>query len=152
MENPVHCGELNFQTGPIICCLLNMTCTLDWFTCDGYRQGLLRLLDPQLPNRCPYLLEAGRVGYRPKLHWPLSAATRCPVMTQDAVYFSGAVSVGYGRASCACFTARRETPLSDAPSTNPSKRAGNKVSHKAFSTGTKASPIPGVTRSTIAHS
>ena len=30
--------------------------------------------------------------------WPLSADMRCPVMTQDALQFSGAVSVGYGRA------------------------------------------------------
>ena len=30
--------------------------------------------------------------------WPLSADTRCPVMTQDACQFSGAVCVGSGRA------------------------------------------------------
>ena len=84
--------------------------------------------------------------------WPLSAATRCPVMTQDAVQFSGAVSVGYGRDSPAYFTGRRVTPLYGPPSPNPSKRAGKKVSRRAFSIGPKASPIPGVTRCTNAHS
>ena len=77
--------------------------------------------------------------------WTLSAATRCPMMTQDAVHFSGAVSVGSRRASTACFTGRQVNSFSGAPSTNPLKIAGKKVSRSGFSTGPKASPIPGVT-------
>ena len=50
--------------------------------------------------------------------WLLRAATRCPVITQDAVQFSGAISVGYERASPACFTVRRVNHLSSAPSPN----------------------------------
>ena len=36
--------------------------------------------------------------------WPLSADTRCPVMTQNDCHLSGAVCVGSGMASPACFT------------------------------------------------
>ena len=51
--------------------------------------------------------------------WPLSAVTRCLMMTQDAAQFSGAFSVGSGRASPACFTGRWLNPLPGAPSPTP---------------------------------
>ena len=84
--------------------------------------------------------------------WPLRAATRWPMMTQDAVQFSGAFFVGSVRDSNACFTGRQVTPLPSYPSTRPWKRAGKKVSHSTSSTMTKASPIPGVTLCTNYHS
>ena len=43
--------------------------------------------------------------------WPLSAATRCPVMTQDAIQFSWAVWDGSGRENPACLTGRWVTPV-----------------------------------------
>ena len=67
------------------------------------------------------------------------------MVTQDAVQFLGAVFVGSGRASPAYFTGRRLTPLPGAPSTNPWNRVSKKVSCSAFSTGLKASHMPGVT-------
>ena len=84
--------------------------------------------------------------------WPLRAMTRCPVMTQDAVQFSGAVSVGSGRPSPAFFTDRRVTPLYGYPSHNLSKICDKKVSRSAFSTRLKASPMSGATFCTNAHS
>ena len=84
--------------------------------------------------------------------WPLIAATRCHLMTQDTVQFSGAASFGYGKASPACFTDRQVTPRSDATSHNTSKITGKNVSHSDLSTGPKASPMPGVTLCTNAHS
>ena len=84
--------------------------------------------------------------------WPLSAATRCPVMTQDAVQFSGSVFVVSGRASPACFTGRRVTPLPGVPYPWPWKRAGIRVYCSTCSTGPKLSPMPGGTRCTDAHS
>ena len=48
--------------------------------------------------------------------WPLRAATRCPVITQDAVQFSGAVWTGSGMASPACFTGRQVFALVGSPS------------------------------------
>ena len=38
--------------------------------------------------------------------WPMIAATRFPLMTQDAVHFSGAFSVGSGRVKPPCFSGR----------------------------------------------
>ena len=84
--------------------------------------------------------------------WPLSAATRCPVMNQDAVQFSGAVRIGSGRAGPRCFTGRRATPLSGAPSPNHLKITSKKVSCSAFSTISKLSPMLGVTCCTNVHS
>ena len=84
--------------------------------------------------------------------WPLSAATRCPVMKYDAILFPWAVSVESIRASPAYFTGSQVTPLSGAPSPNPSKRAGKKVSRSDFSTGPKVSPMPVETLCTNAHS
>ena len=84
--------------------------------------------------------------------WTLSAATKCPVTTQDAVQFSGAVWVGLLRANTACLTGRRVNPHSVIPSRSPSNNANTKVSFSAVSTGTKASPTPGSTRCTNAHS
>ena len=73
-------------------------------------------------------------------------------MTQDAVQFSGAVIVVYGRDSPACFSGRQVTPLYGALSPNPSKRDGKKVSCSAFSTGLKVSSMTGVTRCMNSHS
>ena len=84
--------------------------------------------------------------------WPLSAATSCPVTTQDVVQFSGAVFVGSGRARPACFTGRRVTPLPNIPSPRPWKRDGIKASHSACSTKPKASLMSGVTRCKNYHS
>ena len=84
--------------------------------------------------------------------WPLSAATRCPVMTQDTVQFLGAVFFGSGRANPAYFTSRRVTPLPGVPSPSPWKRAGKKDYRNSCFTGPKASPMPGATRCTNAHS
>ena len=83
---------------------------------------------------------------------PLSDLTRCPVMTQDTVQFSGAVFVGSGRASPACYTGRRLTPLPSAPYSNPWDSSDKKVYHSAFYTRPKASPMPGATRCTNPHS
>ena len=47
--------------------------------------------------------------------WPQSAATRCPMMTQGAVQFSGAVWEGSGGANTACLNGRRVTPRSGTP-------------------------------------
>ena len=88
---------------------------------------------------------------RLELYLALSAATSYPVMTQDAIQFSGAANVGSGMAIPACFTGRPVTPHSGAPSPSPSNNANKKVSRSAFSTGTKALPMPGVTRCTDAH-
>ena len=57
--------------------------------------------------------------------WHLSAATRCPVMTQDAVQFSGAVWVGLVRANPACLTVRRGPPLCGTPLPSPSNNIGS---------------------------
>ena len=84
--------------------------------------------------------------------WPLRAATRCPLMTQDAIQFSGDVWFGSGRFNPACFTGRRATPLSGAPSPSSLDKSGRKVSHSALSTGPKASPMPRVTLCTNAYS
>ena len=84
--------------------------------------------------------------------WPLSAVTRCPVMTQDSVQFSGDVCVGSGRANPDFLTGRRVTPLSGMPSTGPSNSSETKVSLSAFSTRPKASSMPGVIRYKNAHS
>ena len=59
--------------------------------------------------------------------YPLRAATRCTVMTHDAVKFSGAISVVYRRASPACCTGSQVTPLPGAPSPNTSKRSRKKI-------------------------
>ena len=82
----------------------------------------------------------------------LIAATRCPVMIQDVVQFSGAVSIGSSRASPACFTGRQVKPLHGDPYPNPLNMTGKKVTRSAFLTGSKASPMPGVTHYTNAHS
>ena len=84
--------------------------------------------------------------------YPLSTVTRCPVMTQDAVRFSGAVFVRSGRASSASFTGRQMNPLPGVTSTRPCKRAGMKVSRRTCSAGPKASLISGVTFCMNAHS
>ena len=74
------------------------------------------------------------------------------MITQDAVQYSGAVRVGSVRASPTCFTGRRVTPCSDAPSPSPSNIIVTKVSRSAFSKGLKASPMMGVTRCNNSHS
>ena len=83
--------------------------------------------------------------------WPRSAATRCPVTTQDAVQFSRSVCEGSGRANHACLTVRRVTPCSGTPSRSPSNNSGLKVYCSAASTSPKASSTPGVTHCTNAH-
>ena len=77
--------------------------------------------------------------------WPLRAATRCPVMTHEAVQFSRAVFVGSGRSGPACFTGRRVTLLPGVPSPRPWNRAGMKVSRSACYTGPKAPLMPEAT-------
>ena len=83
---------------------------------------------------------------------PLSSASIIPVITQDAVQFSGAVFIGSGRARTVCFMGRRVTPLPVVPSPRPWKRAGMKASLNACSTGPKASPMSGVNLCTNDHS
>ena len=83
--------------------------------------------------------------------WPLSADTRCPVLTQDACQFSGAVRVGSGRAIPACLTGQRVISLPGAPSPTPSNSAGRNAFVISSSTGLNALLIPGVTRCTNAH-
>ena len=78
--------------------------------------------------------------------------TRRPVRTQDTVQLSRAVRVRPGRASPACFTGRRVIALPGDPSPTPSNSAGKNAVAIYSSTGPKASPIPGVTRCTNAHS
>ena len=101
---------------------------------------------------CPRLLTAVRPSQRQaewsavrNYTWPLSSATKCPVTTQDAVQFSGAVWVGLGRASPACLTGRWVIPRSGTPSRRPLYNAGTKIYLSTTSTGPKASPTPGVT-------
>ena len=84
--------------------------------------------------------------------WPLSVDTRCPVMKHDAFQLSGSVRVGSGRASPAYFTGRRVIALPGAPSPTLWKSSGMNAVLTSSSTGPKASPIPGVTRCTNAHS
>ena len=74
------------------------------------------------------------------------------MMIQDAVQLFGAVSVGSGMDGPSYFTGRRLNPLPGAPSPNTLNRDGKKVSRSAFSTGTKASPMPEVTRFMNSHS
>ena len=74
------------------------------------------------------------------------------MLTQDTAQFSRSITVGSGRANPACFTGRRVIPCSGTPSPRPSNRAGTKVSQIDFSTGTKASPMPRLTRCTNYHS
>ena len=83
--------------------------------------------------------------------WTLIAVTRCPVMTQDAIQFSGAFFVGSVRAMPACFTGRRVTPLPGVPSPRAWKRSGTKASCRAYFAGAKAFPMSGVTRCMNAH-
>ena len=80
-----------------------------------------------------------------KSTWPLSDVTRCPVMTQDAFQFSGAVWYWSGTANPACLSVRWATPLSGKPLPIPSNNDGTKVSLSAVSTGWKASPMPRLT-------
>ena len=84
--------------------------------------------------------------------WPLSADTRFPVMIQDTCQFSGAVRVGSGRAIPACLNGRRVIALPSTPSPTPSNSDRRNAFAIPSSTGTNASPIPGVTRCTNAHS
>ena len=80
--------------------------------------------------------------------WPLSAGTRCPVVTQDAVQFSGDILVGSWSSSPACFTGRHVITLPGVPSPRPWNRAVMKASRSACTVGPKASPMSGVTRFT----
>ena len=84
--------------------------------------------------------------------WPLSAATKCSVITQGAVQFSGAIWEGLGRASPACLTGRWVTPRPGTPYRRPSNNAGTKVSFTASSTGPNDSSTTGVTLFTKSHS
>ena len=84
--------------------------------------------------------------------WPLRATTRFPVITQDAVQFSGAVSTGSGMASPACFTGSQVFSLVGSPSVSPRKRAGRKTSRRASWTAPNTAPTPGVTLCTKDHS
>ena len=61
-----------------------------------------------------------------KFSWTLSAATRCPLMIQDDVHFSGAILVGSGREILYCFTGKWVTPRAGTPSPTPWKRANRK--------------------------
>ena len=99
-----------------------------------------------LPSRRQATWSAVRNGT-----WPLSAETRCPVMTQDACQFSGAVSVGSGWAISTCFTGKRVISLPGALSPTPSNSAGRNAFAISSSTGPNSLPIPGVTRCTNAH-
>ena len=81
--------------------------------------------------------------------WPLRAAKKCPVMTQDVVQ---AVFVISGRFSTACFTGICVTPLPGIPSPRPWMRTGMKLSRSACSAKPKESLIIGVTRCTNTHS
>ena len=83
---------------------------------------------------------------------PLSAVTKCPVITQDVVQFSGAVWEGSGRASPVCLTGSQATPRSGTPSRRPLNNTGTKVSLNASSTGPKESLTHWVTLCTKAHS
>ena len=85
-------------------------------------------------------------------YYNLSAVTRFPVMTQDAVQFSGAVFVGYGNSRHTGFTGRLATPRPGVPSPTPWKRDSMNKSLSAFLTGQKASPMLEVTRCTNPHS
>ena len=58
--------------------------------------------------------------------WPLRTEMMCPVMTQDAVQFSGAVSTGSGMASLACFTGRQVFSLVGSPPSVPKRDPGEK--------------------------
>ena len=84
---PVHRVRLHHQPGTSLCCQSQSTCALEWGPRDGRLQGLLHMMCSPLLNRRPYLLESGRVVCCPVLHLTLSATTRCPVMTQDAIKF-----------------------------------------------------------------
>ena len=83
--------------------------------------------------------------------WSLGTAMRCPVTTQDAVEFSGAVMFRYRRAIPARFTVRQVTPCPRIPFPTPWKMDGMNESVGAFLTSTKRSPMSGVTRCKIAH-
>ena len=96
-----------------------------------------RLLSPPLKN------EVWSAALN--LSSPLSAATICPVMTQDAVQFSKAVSVGSGRSIPACFIGRHVTPHPVIPSLMLYNREGINYSRSALSIGLKASPMLRVT-------
>ena len=137
---PIYCGRLHCQIGFGLCRSLQSMCMWDRgpFRCG--RQCLLCPPFSSLPNRHPSLLEAGH------------AATRCPVMTQNAVQFSGEVWDGSGRANPECLTGTLVTPLSGTPSPSYLNNAGTKVSLSSFSTGPKTLQMPGVTRCTNAHS
>ena len=100
-----------------------------------------------LPSRRKAAWSAVRNGT-----WPLSADTRCPVMTQDACQFSGAVKVGSGRAIPACFIGKRVIYLPGDPSPTPSNSAGRNAFAISSSTSPNALSIPGVTRCTNSHS
>ena len=61
---PVHRGRLHLHPGPSIFRPLQTTCALEWGPCDGLHQGLFSTLCAPLPNRSPYLSEAGQVVCR----------------------------------------------------------------------------------------
>ena len=83
--------------------------------------------------------------------WLLSAATRCPVMTQDSILFSGDVVFGSGRDRPTCFKGRQVTPLPGVSSPRPWKSDDIKASHSAYSTRLNGSSMSGVTRCTNSH-
>ena len=76
---------------------------------------------------------------------PLSAATRCPDMTQDSIPFSGSVIVGSGRDRPYCFTGRCVTLLPMTNSPIPYNRSYMKDYRRAFMTFLNAFLMSGVT-------
>ena len=83
---------------------------------------------------------------------PLSAATRCHVITQDAGQLSGAVNVRSRRAGPACFIDRQVNPRHGIPYTTNWKRDGMHDSRSAFLTSPKASAMSGEIHCTNVHS
>ena len=71
-------------------------------------------LNAALPSRMQAAWSASKY-----VTWPLSVDIRCPVMAQDACQLSGAVRIGSGRSSPACFTGREVIDLTGDPSPTP---------------------------------
>ena len=114
------------KPGPRLRCMFQSACDLDWGPHEGLRQGLLRQQDIRFRTSVrPFWRQTDWFAVQ-KSTCPMSAATRWPVMTQDAIQFSGAVFVGSGRSIPACFTIRRVTPLPVPPLPGPRKGPARK--------------------------
>ena len=88
---PIDCGRQHRKPGPGLCCSSQAMCV-------QYRSSSIVAVRASSIRICPRLRTAVQPSQRhaewsafQNSTWPLSDATKCTVITQDAVQFSGAV-------------------------------------------------------------